>query len=174
MLPPPQPLPPRGLGHRRAELLGRGPAGGRARPPARRASSRRVRRAGGAAGKGDSGRGRRRAGPAGGAGGPGRRAAGRWWPADKAEGGLILPTRAERLRPPDFDGRAQPASLTDILLGLVPSPTQLLSKQQKNGSNPSGLVPLPSLQPNTRLNRRSERLAPLAGGRDPEGRRTYP
>ena len=74
---------------------------------------------------------------------------------------LIFSTRAERLRPPDFDGRAQPASLRYILLRLVPSPTQPLSKQQKNGLNPSGLVP--ALQPNRRLG------FPSVEGREMEG-----
>ena len=57
-------------------------------------------------------------------------------------------TRAERLRPPDFDGATEPAYWRNILLGSNPTHPKPPSKQPENGSNPFGLAP--ALQPNRR------------------------
>ena len=92
--------------------------------PARRRGGRERRQRAGSAACGSGWR-RRRSWPAAGrAGGGGRRQGGRSWPSTLAaamgemrvEGEREstvrdkVPTRAERLRPPDFDGRVQPAS----------------------------------------------------------------
>jgi len=58
-------------------------------------------------------------------------------------------TRAERLRPSDFDGATEPAYWRNILLGSNPTHPKPPSKQPENGSNPFGLAP--ALQPNRRL-----------------------
>ena len=57
-------------------------------------------------------------------------------------------TRAEWLRPLDFDGATEPAYWRNILLGSNPTHPKPPSKQPENGSNPFGLAP--ALQPNRR------------------------
>jgi len=75
-------------------------------------------------------------------------------------------TRAERLRPPDFNGATEPAYWRNILLGSNPTHPKPPSKQPENGSNPFGLAPV--LQPNRRQENNGEdelrtiRLLPTA------------
>jgi len=52
------------------------------------------------------------------------------------------PTRLERLRPPDFDGRVQPASERNILSWSQPNPSILQPNSHRNGFAPTRLAPL--------------------------------
>jgi len=66
------------------------------------------------------------------------------------------PTRLERLRPLDFDGRVQPASERNIPLWSQPNPPILQPNSHKNGFAPTRLAPLSNQTHGNRCNRSSE------------------